>query len=110
MLLRERTAICKSAQKPLAWTEGELNNVGIANHMTYSRHYPFLESVFDALGRDLARTVAFFRRVDKIKPSSAAVMQRHRIAGENSVEYLRANEAAVVETIREALAEARGIR
>jgi len=106
-LLRERAAIFKNAQKSLAWTKGELNNVGIANDMTYSRHYPFLESAFDTLGRDLARTVAFFRHVDKIKPSSAAVMQRHRIAEASSVEYVRAYEAAVVETIRMALADAR---
>ena len=110
VLLRERAAIFGNAQKLLTGTRGELNNVGIANHMTYSRHYPFLESVFDALGRDLARTVAFFRHVDKIKPSSAAVMQRHRIAEASSVEYLRANEAAVVETIRKALVDAHGIK
>ncbi|MEK7875973.1 MAG: aminopeptidase [Pseudomonadota bacterium] len=111
VLLRERAAFLKNAQKSLVWTKGELNNVSIANHMTYSRHYPFLESVFDALGRDLARTVAFFRYVDKIKPSSAAIMQRHRIAGVKSVEYIRAYEAEVVETIRKALADARqGIR
>jgi len=109
VLLRERAAIFKNAQKPIAWTQGELNNVSIANHMTYSRHYPFLESVFDALGRDLARTVAFFRHVDKIKPSSAAIMQRHRIAEAGSVEYIRANEAAVIETIRAALAGAHAI-
>lgn len=110
MLLRARAAIFKDAQKPLAWTHGEMNNVSIANDMTYSRHYPFLESAFDALGRDLARSVAFFRHVDKIKPSSAAVMQRHRIAEASSVETIRAYEAAVVETIRKALADAHGIR
>ena len=109
VLLRERAAIYKSALKPLAWTKGDLNNVSLANHMTYSRHYPFLESVFDALGRDLARTVAFFRHVDQIKSSGAAVMQRHRIAAERSVEYVRAYEAAVVETIRKALADVHGI-
>lgn len=109
-LLQERAAIYKAAEKPLAWTKGELNNVALANHMTYSRHYPFLESVFDALGRDLARTVAFFRHVDKIKPSSVAVMQRHRIAEKSSVAYIRAYEAAVVETIRKALADVHGIR
>jgi len=57
--------------------------VRIANYMTYSRHYPFLESVFVALGSDLARTVALFRQVDNIKPSSAAVMQQRRIAKED---------------------------
>lgn len=110
MLLRERAAILKNAQKPLGWTKGELNNLDIANHMTYSRHYPLLESVFDALGRDLARTVAFFRQVDRIKPSRAAVMQRHGIAEARSVETIRAYEAEVVETIRNALADARRIR
>jgi len=104
VLLQERAAIFKVAQRPLAWIKGELNNVGIANHMTYSRHYPFMESVFDALGRDLARTVAFFRQVDLLKPSAADVMKRHGIANEKSVEFVRANEAAVVETIRKALA------
>jgi hypothetical protein len=44
--------------------------------------------------------------VDKIKPSSAAVMQAHRVAEESSVEYIRAYEAAVVETDRKALANA----
>lgn len=109
-LLRERAAIFKNALKTIALIQGELNNVSIANHMTYSRHYPFLEGVFDALGRDLARTVALFKRVDKIKPSGAAVMQRHRIAEAGSVEYLRANEAAIIETIRAVLAGAHGIR
>lgn len=105
VFLRERTAIFKKAERPLAWTGRELNNVGIANDMTYSRHYPFLEQVFDALGRDLARTVAFFRNVDQIKPSREAVMQRHRIADERSIEFIRAYEAAVLETIKKALSE-----
>jgi hypothetical protein len=106
-LLRERSAIFRTAERVLGGPRGELNNVGIANDMTYSRHYPFLESVFDALGRDLARTVAFFRHVDQVKPSRAAVMKRHRIATEKSVEFIRAYEAAVVETIRQALQESR---
>ena len=110
VLLRERAAIFRNALKPIALTKGELNNVSIANHMTYSRHYPFLEGVFDALGRDLARTVALFKHVDKFKPSGAAVMHQHRIAEVRSVEFLRANEAAVIATIREALAGAHGIR
>jgi 1,2-phenylacetyl-CoA epoxidase catalytic subunit len=73
--------------------------------MTYSRHYPFLESVFDAFERDLARTVAFFKLVDRIKPARAAVMKQHGIATEDSAEFLRAYEAAVVETIKKTLAE-----
>ncbi len=103
-LLQQRAAIYKAAEKPLAWTQGELNNVSLANHMTYSRHYPFLESVFDALGRDLPRTITFFRHVDNIKPDPEAVMKQHRLK-KGSVEFVRAYEAAVTETIRKALAE-----
>ncbi len=103
-LLQQRAAIYKAAEKPLAWTQGELNNVSLANHMTYSRHYPFLESVFDALGRDLPRTITFFRHVDNIKPDPEAVMKQHRLS-KGSVEFVRAYEAAVAETIRKALAE-----
>jgi len=107
-LMRERDAIFRKAERALDWTQGELNNVGIANDMTYSRHYPLMESVFEALGRDLARTVAFFMHVDKIKPSKAEVMKRHRIAREQSAEFIRAYEAAIVETIRKALPERAG--
>ena len=80
-----------------------MNNVTIANEMTYSRHFPFLESVHDALGQDLARTVTFFSQVDRIKPSKAAVMKERGIADETSVQFVRAYEAALVATIREAL-------
>ena len=105
VLLRERESIFRSARVPLGRTQGEMNNVRIANHMTYSRHFPFLETVYVALGRDLTRTVAFFRRVDKLKPSRASVMKQNRIATEESVAFLRAYEAAMVETIRKALAD-----
>jgi hypothetical protein len=107
-LMRARDAIFRKAERTLDWTRGELNNVGIANDMTYSRHYPLMESVFAALGRDLTRTVAFFMHVDKIKPSKAEVMKRHRIAREESVEFVRAYEAAIVETIKKALSERAG--
>ena len=103
-LMRERAMILSKARRALSWKKGLLNNVGLASDMTYSRHYPFLESVFDALGRDLARTVAFFKHVDRIKPSRAAVTKQHGIATEDSAEFLRAYEAAVVETIKKALA------
>ncbi len=104
-LMRERARILSRAERALAWKKkGPMNNVAMANHMTYSRHYPFLESVFDSLGRDLARTVEFFRRVDRIKPARAAILKRHRIATEDSAEFIRVYEAAVVETTRRALA------
>ena len=105
-LLKRRATIFAQAEKALDWRRGALNNVGIASDMTYSRHYPFLEGVFDALGRDLARTLAFFKRVDRVKPTPAAVMKRYGVASEKSVEFIRAYEAAVIETIKDALATA----
>ena len=105
-LLEERARIFARAERAIAWERGSLNNVGIANDMTYSRHFPFLESVFIALDRDLARTVAFFRQVDAKKPSPASVMKRHGLKSDRGVDFIRANEAAVVETIERMLAEA----
>lgn len=55
----------------------------------------------DALGRDLAWTVAFFKHVDAIKPSRAEVMARHGLKNDSGVEFTRAYEAAVVETIEQ---------
>jgi hypothetical protein len=106
-LLQQRAAIFREAERVFDWPQGTKNNVTIANEITYSRHYPFLENVHDALGRDLARTVAFFRHVDKLKPSKQDVMKRHRIAAKKSVEFIRTYEAAVVETIEKALAESK---
>jgi hypothetical protein len=100
-----RAKIFAAAERSLAWTKGSLNNVAIANDMTYSRHFPYLESVYIALGRDLARTVAFFRRVDATKPTRASVMKRLKLKTEKSSEFLRAYEAAVLETIEKALAD-----
>jgi len=105
-LLRERAALFRKAEKALAWRRGALNNVSLANDMTYSRHYPLIESAYNALGRDLERTVALFRRVDETKPSRQAVMKRHRLTDDKSVELIRAYEAEVVKTIERALAEA----
>lgn len=104
-LLQERARILGRAERALRWKRGSLNNVGIANEMTYSRHYPLLEGVHEALGSDLARTVAFFRQVDRARPSPAAVRKRHRLPDETSVEFIRAYEAAVLETIEQELAK-----
>jgi hypothetical protein len=101
-----RAKILGAAERSLAWTKGSLNNVGIANDMTYSRHFPYLEGVFIALDRDLSRTVAFFRQVDRDKPTPAAVMKRYGLKSDKSVEFIRAYEAAVLETIEKALPEA----
>ncbi len=103
-LLEERARIFARAERAIAWERGSLNNVGIANDMTYSRHFPLLDSVFIALDRDLARTVAFFRQVDARKPSRASVMKRHGLKSDRSVEFIRAYETAVVQLIEQTLA------
>lgn len=104
-LLRERERIFREAERELASPKGSMNNVSIANYMTYSRHYPLLERVFDALGRDLARTVDFFKHVDAIKPPTAEVVARNALKSDSGLEFIRAYEAAVVETIERALAK-----
>ena len=106
-LLRERERIFRQAERELAWPEGTMNNVWLANTMTYSRHYPVIERVFQALGRDVARTVAFFRTVDAMKPTGAAVVKKRRLKSDSDLEFLRAYEQAVLETIEKALAEVR---
>jgi len=105
-LLKERARVFRKGERALAWRRGSLNNVGMANEMTYSRYFPLLEQVYVALGRDLARTVEFFRRVDAAKPSREQVMKKYRITSKDSVEFIRAYEAEVVKTIEAALAKA----
>lgn len=107
-LLDERAGIFEQAERSLAWDRGSLNNVGIANDMTYDRYFPYLESVYLALGSNLGATVAFFRRIDALKPSRASVMKRLGLQSEKSVEFIRAYEAAVLETIRKDLPAAAG--
>ena len=102
-LLDERARLFARAERALAWEKGSLNNVGIANDMTYSRHFPYLEQVFDALGRDLARTVEFFRKVDAAKPARASIVKRHGLKNDRGVEFVRAYEAAVLELVRKEL-------
>jgi hypothetical protein len=104
-LLKERARILGRAERELRWKRGSLNNVGLANEMTYSRHYPLIEDAHAALGSDLARTMAFFKRVDAAMPSPQVVMKRHKIRSQQSVEFLRAYEAEVVKTTQKLLAE-----
>lgn len=104
-LLKERARILGRAERALAWKRGSLNNVGIANEMTYSRHYPMLEGVYDALGQDLRKTVAFFKWVDESKVAPARFMKERGIKDAESIEFIRAYEAEVVRTIERLLAE-----
>ena len=102
-LLRERGAIYTAAERPLGFSAGALNNVSLASNMTYSRYYPHIEEAFAASGRELSRTVALFRKVDATRPAIAAVQKQQRIDDVHSIEFLRAYESAVIDTMRAAL-------
>jgi hypothetical protein len=102
-LLRERDSVLRFAERVLSLDAGSLNIVNLATDMTYDRHYPLLVSVHDVLGSDLGRTVLFFKRVDALKPRRDRVMKQRGIDDDRSVEFIRAYEAAVVDTIRQEL-------
>jgi hypothetical protein len=104
-LLVERARIFGGAERTMGWNRQTLNNVGLANEMTYSRHFAMLENVHLALGRDLPRTVAFFRQIDKMKPSRQAVMAQHGISDEKDVRLVRAYEGAVAQMVARNLLE-----
>ncbi len=97
-LLPERRAIYASTMHALGWEMGELNNVSMANYVTYSRHYPALEALHLRLGGDVARTVAFFKRVDQAKPDHLTVVKRHQLDGMHGTAFVRAYETEVLET------------
>ena len=104
-LLSERMRVFASAERALGLEKGTMNNVVLANFMTYSRHYPVLEKAFAVLGRDLARGVEFFRHVDRIKPSWEEVLRRSGLSEAGGVEFVRAYETAVMKTVADALAD-----
>lgn len=96
--LQQRARLFAAAERTLGWRKGAMNNVGLANEMTYSRHYPLCERVFDALGGDLLQLMAFFKRVDREKPARAEVLARHAITDEKSAAAVMAVEASVADT------------
>jgi len=106
-LLRERAVLFARAERALAIEKGKLNNVVLANHMTYSRHYPALDAVLDAFGSDLGAAVAFLKRADAAKPPLDQVLRAQSIADPKSLAAVRAWEAAVMASIAHALAAER---
>jgi hypothetical protein len=70
-LLAERASVFARAETASGSPTGSINNVVLANRMTYARHYAFTERVFERLGSDLGRLVAFFQQVDADYASSA---------------------------------------
>jgi Putative aminopeptidase len=109
-LLLERSVLLKNAASAMRRDADHLNNVSMANHMTYSRHYPLVESAYRVLGRDVARTVAFFRQVDGNKPERKDVMKRLGTISEESIEFIRGYESAIAETVRMMIAAAGATR
>ncbi len=75
-----------------------MNNVGLANEMTYSRHYPLFERVWSELDGDLAKAMHFFKQVDREKPSRESVLSRLGVTGEKSVQAISAVESAAADT------------
>lgn len=104
-ILRERARIFGEAARALSLEPAAMNNVVLANAMTYSRHYPFLEDTLERLDGDLGRFVAFFRAVDKARPKAADAPKDHGLTASATVEYLRANETSVVDVARRSLRE-----
>jgi hypothetical protein len=105
IVLNKRNRIFRRAGRALGWGDDGVNNVMLANAMTYSRHYPFIEDVFASLAHDVGRTVAFFRDVEQARPTPDEVMRRHALSSKEGVDYLRAYESSVVETARKLLAQ-----
>jgi hypothetical protein len=63
-LLHDRAAVFARAEASGGGPAGSINNVVLANRMTYARHHAFMERTFERLGSDLGRMVAFFQQVD----------------------------------------------
>jgi hypothetical protein len=104
--LQWRARLFASGERELGWRRGAMSNVGLANEMTYSRHFALIDQAHHALGGDVARTVAFFQRVDKAKPEREALLLELKISDGSSAQALRAYEDAVARTSLRLLADA----
>lgn len=100
-LLQARGVVFAKLERALDLPAGEMNNISLANLMTYSRHYARLESVVDRVGPDLARVLAFFRTVDAAKPTPEELLQRRSLDDRKSLAFVRANEDAVIRTVEQ---------
>ena len=107
-LLRERAEMLRSAEERFARPAGAFNNIWLATAITYSRHFALMQRVLDFFSGDLRRTLAFFRGIDAVKPESAEFAAARQFDDENSVAFVRAYEAAIVEMIEKALDAANG--
>lgn len=99
-LLEARAHIYARVEHELNLQAGQLDNIALANYMTYSRHYPALARIAAAWGDDLPGMMEFFRLADARKPSREAWVKRTGAKSERSAAFLQAYERAVLETIQ----------
>ena len=101
-LMQARSIVFAKLERALGLDPGDMNNISLANRMTYSRHYGRLESAVDRIGPDLENVMAFFRAVDGAKPEPEALMRRLSTDDRKSLAFVRGNEEAVIRTIEQA--------
>jgi hypothetical protein len=101
-LMLARGTVFGKLERALDLPPGEMNNISLASHMTYSRHYGRLEGVVERLGPDLAQVVSYFRAIDAAKPTPQELMRKLSTSDRKSLEFVRANEEAVIRTIERA--------
>lgn len=106
-LLQLRSREFARAERELNIETGQLNNIGLANFMTYSRHYPALERIAEAWRDDLAGMIQFFRLVDARKPPREELLKQLALSDEKHADFLRAYEAAVLDVARRLAGTAR---
>lgn len=99
-LLDLRSREFARAERELKLEPGQLNNIGLANYMTYSRHYPALARIADAWRDDLPGMIQFFRMADARKPPKEVFLKRSGTTDEKNAQFLRIYEAAVLDSIR----------
>jgi hypothetical protein len=98
--LSQREAFFRRTARALQWNRGALNNVSLANNMTYTRHYALMESVYEFVGRDLSGMVRFFQRIDAIKPQRQAFLKQMGVPSDEDIRFVKAYEDALVLAIR----------
>lgn len=86
-LLRARAVLLSRAEAATGSPAGSLNNIVLANRMTYARHYAAIERAFERVGSDLGRLVALFQQVDaRILAASVLAAETATDAGPAPVE------------------------
>ena len=101
-LMQARGTVFAKLERALDLPAGEMNNISLASHMTYSRHYGRLEGVVDAPRPGPRAGGTYFRAIDAAKPTPEELMRKLSTSDRKSLEFVRANEDAVIRTIERA--------